>query len=494
MKRFLAIVVFLILTPFALRGQSFNEYKERASKEFSAFKEKSRQDFSAYRNRKQAEMEDYIRQTWEKFYGNNPLKTPVKEDKDLPPVVMPEEDRGSLPEDRPVPVVDVIPPLPPCPDPQPLSPIEEVPAVVPSLTVDLYGTPCKVRFDASAGPRLASGAEEDVASMWMTLCGQDYLNLYFDCQHIRETMGLCDWAYVGLTEAISEAAYGKSNESTVLQAVILIQSGFRVLLSRDEDGRFHTLMATDADVYERPFWIIGGVKYYLFDDTHPKSLYTMAKTHPELQPIRLYISGRNAFASSPSAPRTLSSRDNPQIIAKVSTNTNLIQFYSTYPESFANNDHFSRWRFYAMASLSDNAREGLYPSLQEAIMGKSQLEAANLLLNFVQTAFKYEYDDKVWGRDRAFFPDETLYYPYSDCEDRSILFSRLVRDLLKLDVVLVFYPGHLYTAVQFTENVSGDYLTLDGFKYVVCDPTYIHAPVGKTMPGMNNAEAVAIKL
>lgn len=116
------------------------------------------------------------------------------------------------------------------------------------------------------------------------------------------------------------------------------------------------------------------------------------------------------------------------------------------------------------------------------------------LLNFVQTAFVYEYDDKVWGYDRAFFTEETLYYPYCDCEDRSILFSRLVRDLVGLDVILVFYPGHLATAVCFDDEVNGDYIMVGNRKYVVCDPTYIGAPVGATMPGMDNKAAHAIVL
>ena len=117
-----------------------------------------------------------------------------------------------------------------------------------------------------------------------------------------------------------------------------------------------------------------------------------------------------------------------------------------------------------------------------------------MLINFVQTAFVYEYDDKVWGCDRAFFADETLYYPYSDCEDRSILFSRLVRDLLGLEVVLVYYPGHLATAVKFNEPIPGDYLSVDGTRYLVCDPTYIHAPIGLTMPDMDNSQAKVIML
>ena len=40
-------------------------------------------------------------------------------------------------------------------------------------------------------------------------------------------------------------------------------------------------------------------------------------------------------------------------------------------------------------------------------------------------------------------------------EDRSILLSRLVRDLLALKVVLVYYPGHLATAIHFSNDVRG---------------------------------------
>lgn len=106
----------------------------------------------------------------------------------------------------------------------------------------------------------------------------------------------------------------------------------------------------------------------------------------------------------------------------------------------------------------------------------------------------YEYNDKVWGHDRAFFAEESLYYPYCNCEDRSILFSRLVRDLLGLDVILVFYPGHLATAVAFTDNVDGDYIELNGKHYIICDPTYIGAPVGLTMPDMDNKMAKIVLL
>lgn len=175
-------------------------------------------------------------------------------------------------------------------------------------------------------------------------------------------------------------------------------------------------------------------------------------------------------------------------------NENLIKFFDSYPTSTINEDFGTRWAIYANTPLSQQAKKSLYPALRNTLNGKSQLDAVNRLLNFVQTAFVYEYDDKVWGGDRAFFADETLYYPYCDCEDRSILFSRLVRDLLGLKVVLIYYPGHLATAVHFTEGITGDYIAMNGKRYIICDPTYIGAPVGATMPEMDNAKAKVILL
>ena len=84
----------------------------------------------------------------------------------------------------------------------------------------------------------------------------------------------------------------------------------------------------------------------------------------------------------------------------------------------------------------------------EEIKKLGKLEAVERLLNLLQTGLTYGYDSEVWGCDRAFFAEETLYYPFCDCEDRAILLSRLVRDLLGLETILVYYPGHLAMAVS----------------------------------------------
>ena len=61
-------------------------------------------------------------------------------------------------------------------------------------------------------------------------------------------------------------------------------------------------------------------------------------------------------------------------------------------------------------------------------------------------------------------------------------------------MALIYYPGHLATAVRFTETVKGDNVYANGKRYVICDPTYIGAPVGMTMPNMDNSQAKVILL
>ena len=210
----------------------------------------------------------------------------------------------------------------------------------------------------------------------------------------------------------------------------------------------------------------------------------MSLTIPNEQKIGLDLSGKRHIRSE----RYGAVQGDAQVYKE------LMAFYNTFPSSEIDGNFMTRWAMYANTPLSQKTKDVLYPSLREAIKADNKLSATQKLLNWVQTGFEYDYDDNVWGNDRAFFAEETLYYPYSDCEDRAILFSRLIRDLLDLDVALIYYPGHLATAVGFQEDVSGDAMIINGRKFIVCDPTYIGAPVGAQMPGLEYDKAQAIVL
>ena len=62
-----------------------------------------------------------------------------------------------------------------------------------------------------------------------------------------------------------------------------------------------------------------------------------------------------------------------------------------------------------------------------------------------------------------------------------------------LDVVFLDYPNHIATAVHFNGEVGGDYLMVDGKRYTVCDPTYIGASIGMTMPQFKTVPAKVLK-
>ena len=141
--------------------------------------------------------------------------------------------------------------------------------------------------------------------------------------------------------------------------------------------------------------------------------------------------------------------------------------------------------------MSGTAKKAI-ESFRPKLAGKDEIEAAGLLLNFVQTAFEYKTDGDQFGYEKPFFVDELFYYPYSDCEDRAVLYACLVRELLGLEVVLLDYPRHIATAVCFGRPVEGDYVELNGKRYVVCDPTYINASIGQSMPMYKQERATVI--
>lgn len=487
--RLLVVLTALFLT-LSVSGQN------RYSEEYEAFKRRSIRKYNDFRDKANAEYAQYMRDAWAWYRGEKPMPIPTIEEPIVPPVILPEDDRRKTPEERPLPFDEVVPPPAPAPIPQPVSPIEEKPDFVEHwLAFEFYGSPCRVRFDSNDRIILSNTKETVVADMWERMSAE-YNNLLCDCLALREEMVLCDWAYVKLAASVAGNIYSSEHpdEEALLQAFILNQSGFKIHIARSNDHRLHMLIAADCDMYGYPYWKFDGDHYYLTDGSGVESLYVFTLAFPDEQPMRLAIIQENRFAGKTSPARTLQAEQYPEAVATVATNENLIEFYNDYPASYANSDPLTKWRVYAQTPLSRTAKERLYPSLRRAIAGKSERDATNILINYVQTAFVYEYDDQIWGCDRAFFADETLYYPYSDCEDRSILFSRLVRDLLGLEVVLVYYPGHLATAVKFNEYIPGDYLSVDGTRYIVCDPTYIHAPIGLTMPDMDNSKAKIILL
>lgn len=355
-----------------------------------------------------------------------------------------------------------------------------------------HGTVCRARFFDSMRFSLPDVSEASVSEVWKKLSSEDFDVLLSDCFDLKEDLRLGDWGYIDILRTMSEHFLGVgSNEAVLLQMYVLVQSGYKVRIART-GNKLVLLVPFRTDIYTYPYFLLGdGKKYYILDKDAGKqsaSYQIFEESFPREKTASLKMPGTPKLSQAKGSEKIFQSRRYQDTFAEVVTNKNLIDFYNNYPVS-------GKWDDYVRTSLSEEIKNTLYPALRAQINGKTKLEAANILMNFVQTAFEYKTDQEQFGYERPLFGDETFYYPYSDCEDRSILFAILVRELLGLDVVLLHYPSHLATAVNFgNEEVYGSYFDLDGKRYLVSDPTYIGAPVGESMPQFKNSSAEIIKL
>lgn len=457
--------------------------------DFDDFVKNITTDFEDFRQQTMFEFTEFLRNPWKEFKDNPPVPKPVEPP--VPPVVLPDEDIKSPIEDNPVVFEDLVEPVTVTPPPSPIAPIEEVPTVEPNyVDFTFFGTMAKVRYSNPELPNLTTINENNVADALNILADSDNDNTIVDCLKLRSDLQLCDWAYLKMLEALSKEATSDENQAALLLSYLMIQSGYKIRLGTDSI-KLYMLFASDYIIYDLRGFYVGGKNYYTLD-SHPTSLQISEAAFPKEQSLSLAVSSSPKLDMSESKVISRRSTRFPAVQASTSVNMNLLDFYTSYPTSTLNDNFVVRWALYANTPMSPLVKSKLYPSLKESIKDKNNYEAVNMLLNYLQTGFEYEYDDKVWGHDRAFFAEESLYYPYCDCEDRSILLTRIVRDLLGLDCALVYYPGHLATAIALGEDARGDFISIDGKKYIICDPTYINAPIGMTMPGMDNTSVKVI--
>ena len=496
---FVVIVGWIFSTTVAFaQTMSYEEFKKQQNQEYKSYTTENQRKYDEYRRKLNDQYAEFMKKSWESFSAKPAVD--VKPVTPVVPIVYPDPEPTPqpvpVPEDKPTPKPIPVQPdvleLPkPKPQPQPLAdvkPKEDLPYS--KYSISFYGATVSVGFPKNDSFRLNAVNELEFASAWKTLSASSYDITLSDVLKIRQDLLLCDWAYVELIKAISEKKYGVTNEASMMQAYLLAQSGYKIRLAHDNKV-LYVLLASEHGILARSHYSIDGVKYYPLITT-PSSLYISSASFDSEKALSLLLNHEQKLNVTPTSPRTLKAKNGVE--AHVSVNQNNIDFYNNYPKTYINDDPTTTWMVYANTPMEKTVVNTLYPVLRESIQGLSQRDAVNKILNFVQTAFEYGYDDKIWGGERTFFAAETLYYPYSDCEDRSILFSRLVRDLTQLDVVLLYYPNHLATAVAFTQEVDGDYLMYKNKRYIVCDPTFIGAAVGRTMTGMDNQQAKIVVL
>lgn len=449
---------------------TFNDYLKARQEGFNRYQQQKQSDFDAFRRQANAQFAAKMTEAWQLFGMEPPLEspiapdpiTPVMRDNETPVLSLPVKPGGILPA-NPEPV-----------RPKPM-PTPSVPAPSSSqgswFTFNFYNTPCKVRLDNSLKFKLNKIDEKSVAAVWQRLSGEASDVLVADCFRIIDEMNLCDWAAIKLFKAIGDAYYGKgTNEATLMQMYLLTQTGFKARIGRMDDYLV-VLIPFDGPVYGIPFYKRNGEAYYNITGKKSESgCYIYQEAFPQektasLRPT-LPVLAENWIAS-----RSFTAKKYPTLSVQTKLNRNLLDFMDDYPQ--CRHDNF------VYAGLSESTKQAIYPTLRKAIEGKAIDEAANMLLNFMHTAFEYKSDMQQFGYEKTYFGDESFWYPFNDCEDRAVLYSIFIRDLLGIEAVLLEYPDHLSTAIALPTEVRGSYITINGNRFLLCDPTYIGSNIGE---------------
>ena len=394
---------------------------------------------------------------------------------------------------------------PTCPNAQPAAPTTKPvvvpvtpPAVKPSApTGELFTASAdkqmvnfcgqKVYVDKSLKGVCSIGnmRENAIADAYEAMCKADYKALVDDCRKVKKELNLNDWGIFLFVREASKTLCTDENAAVVMQQFMLNELGYKSKMARRADrNQMLLFVAADCQVYGHPYFTKDGLNYYNLTSNESCQFYMCQEDSPKAK-SKLNMQVNHAPALNAGMVNSVHKNRSGSVAVSVDVPKSLMEFYGSMPQC--------DYSVYVNAEVNPSVASKVLSTLAPLVNGKGEAEAANLLINFVQTGFQYATDQEQFGYEKPFFVEELFYYPYCDCEDRSVLYSYLVRNLLKLDVVLLDYPNHIATAVCFNENVSGDFVTVGGKKYVVCDPTYIGASIGKAMPQFKNVAAKVLK-
>jgi hypothetical protein len=465
--------------------------------EFEQWKQQHQQSFQEYKDERDREFTAFLQEHWREME----LLKGVVRDESPKPVTMPvakpvpaEPAPEDIPARKPVDEKPLII-LQPGAEPEP--PVVVKPAPVPEqvrkglrIRVDYFGTLVTLYYDPALKKSLPYRLNERALSnFWSALSKADYEPLLAQINDQANALQLNDWGYTVLTNKLGERIYpGDKNRQALFTWFVLTKAGFKSRVAYD-DRNVYLLIPSKQRMYEVTYFTFDNERYYAvsFDGrtNKPGSVYTYDGHYPgAVKKLDMAIQTRVAKGANVEKRKLSFEYGGKEYAVDADYEKARINYLNTYPQLDL--------ALYFNSAVAEVAESPLLQQLARDMEGMNETEAVNFLLRFVQTSFGYKTDDVQFGRENYLFPEETIFYPYSDCEDRSVLFAWLVKRLLSLDVVGLNYPGHVATAVRLNNGSDGDYVTHDGKRYTVADPTFVNATVGMTMPEFKNSRPEVI--
>lgn len=337
-------------------------------------------------------------------------------------------------------------------------------------------------------------SDKYISNFWKEISQINHSEFISYTSEIRKKLNLDDWGYLLLINKISESVFKyDTNLIRLSNWFLLTQSGFDNKIGYDQ-SQVYNLFHTSSDIYRLEYYELNRKKYYpIRYSTHnqnPGTIFTYEENHQkQINPLNF---SNIQYPSIGAAQEIITKKfdfefDGITYQYEIKLDDRIIKQYEFYP--------LVNLSTFFSASFSPYLVEQIRSNFQPIIDGMGELEAINFLLALVQKSFKYKTDQDHFSREKFMIPEETFFYEYSDCDDRSILLANLIQELLGLEVVGLRYSQHLAVAVNLSTNESiGDTHVFNEKNFIVTDPTFIGAPAGKTMTRFKGEKPTIIQI
>jgi len=486
----------LLISTIACSASLISLNSQAADSEYEQWLKQTNTEFKNYLDENDKAFIGFLNKKWEEVDVEKPVKRdPAPKPLDIPiakPVVIIDKPDSKIPnadsikQETVAPIVIVKPTT--LKKPVVVIPIKDnKPSVKKDLNLrtvafDFFGETISVEYHKKFKQNFRSKINnKSIASYWKQLATQPHKKIITQLSEASKNLQLNDWGTALLFDQFARELQGSNqrNQSSrqLTSWFLLVKAGFNARIAYND--QVFLLMPSKQQLFSTTYFTLDNQRYYSVSLNEkvmkPGKVFTYSGKHLDGQ-RNLDFSEPNKFiANKHQAKRDLSfSYNGKKFDINISYPKDMVNYFKTFPQLDLKN--------YFSAGMPQETAYSLLTQLKPIVEGQTETEAVNRLLRFVQTAFKYKTDDDQFRQENYLFPLETLHYPYSDCEDRAALFAWLTESLLKLDVVILDFPGHIATAVEFSKPSQGDSWKFNGKRYTVADPTYVNANAGMTMP------------
>ena len=470
MRSSIAITIFLSSSLIA--EMSFEQWQKKEEQSFNEWQKKEEKAFKDYQTKIDREFVKMLKESWGEYVPKDafiPYKQP-KPSKIPTLPIKPNIEEVIKPPTQPIYIV----PIPSTPPKHSMNGQKKI-------RFDFFSIAIDILYNKSLKSSIDTISNSNIANFWNRISSSNYKPLIKEIKEYQNLYQLDDWTTYLLVQEISKHINYEQNSQNLLSWFILIKLGIDTKVGFSKNN-ITLLVHSQEILYGIKHFNLNGKKYYNLNRENCNNL----------QIYRGEISGvyaMNIANKTTKIPYNVKSREirfiyqNREYLFNMRYNQNLVKLYKTYPQMEYN-------RYVKISNLS---RQNMKRELSQIISNMSEIQAINFLLRLTQNGFKYKTDNDNFGYEKVMFFEETLGYNYSDCEDRAIFFSMLIRELLGLDILFIKYPNHLATAIRVKSNIGGDSVIYNNRRYYIADPTYNNANIGQTMPQLKGTQIKILK-